>query len=79
MGALTIAQKAIMGSHKGQTITQKILISSRRQTIAHEERYLTWVLGSTGEYQESSDEVPNEEHDLHDLLHSNAEDSDEKE
>ena len=64
---------------QGQTVTQKVLLSSRKQTIAHEERYLTWQLDAHGEYQESLDEVSDEEHDLHDLLHSTAEDSDEEE
>ena len=64
---------------EGQTVTQQILISSRKQTIAQEERYLTWQLDALGEYQESLDEVSDEEHDLHDLLHSTAEDSDDEE
>ena len=55
------------------------VLSSRTQTIVYEDRYHIWVLDAQSEYRESLDEEPDEEHDLHDLLCSIAEDNEEEE
>ena len=65
--------------NEGQTVTQKVLLSSRRQTLEYEAKYRTWVLDSTEEYQESLDAAEEPEEDLHALLRSTAEDTDEEE
>ena len=61
-------------------MTEKVLFSSRPQTLEYEAKYRTWVLDTDGEYQECQDEPGDEEEqDLQPLLRSTAEDSDDEE
>jgi len=72
---------------QGQTVTENVLLSSRRQTLEYEARYRAYKLDAAGEYQEDEDYEPTaldyepwaEDGDLHDLVRSTAEDSDEEE
>ena len=68
-----------------QTVTEKVPLSSRRQTLEHELEYSKWVLDTDGELQAPegvSDSDDEDEADLHDLIPSTgdeADDSDDEE
>ena len=63
-------------------MTEKVLISSRRQTLEHELEYSKWVLDTHGELQapedesDSDDEDDEDEADLHHLITSTGDESD---
>jgi len=63
-----------------QTVTRKVLISSRRQTLEHELEYSKYVLDAHGELQapeDVSDSDDEDEADLHHLITSTGDESDE--
>ena len=52
-----------------QTVTEKVLISSRRQTLEHELEYSKWVLDRDGELQAPGDVTESDDKDEADLHH----------
>jgi hypothetical protein len=60
----------------GCCVTEKVLLSSYRQTHEHEVRYAAYALDITGEFQAPED--LEDEEDLHALVRSTAEDTDEE-
>lgn len=61
----------------GCCVGEKVLFSSYRQTQEHVDRYATYRLDATGEFQDPQD--LDDEEDLHPLMCSTAEDSDAEE
>ena len=62
-----------------QTVTEKVLISSRRQTLEHELEYSKYVLDTHGELQapeDVSDSDDEDEADLHHLITSTGDEPD---
>ena len=60
-------------------MTEKVLISSRRQTLEHELEYSKWVLDRDGELQapeDVSDSDDEDEADLHHLVKSTGNEPD---
>ena len=58
-----------------QTVTRKVLISSRRQTLEHELEYSKYVLDAHGELQ-APDSDDEDEADLHHLITSTGDEPD---
>ena len=62
-----------------QTVTEKVLISSRRPTLEHELEYSKWTLDRDGELQapkDVSDSDDEDETDLHHLVKSTGNEPD---
>ena len=79
LGAADLKPDEQLKSGERKTVTEKVLISSRRQTLEHELEYSKYVVDASGDLQapkDVSDSDDEDEADLHHLITSTGDEPD---